>query len=159
MARGRSVDVHLEIRSADPVDADELLAIRRDAIMALAAEYGREAAERWASVARPDRAAKAIATNGVGVAGLGSELVGWVEVGGATIESLYVRPSAARLGVGASLLAYAEQQIRAAGGSVAFLDASPNAEAFYAHRGYGRAGDVKTNNSIPMSKRLGPSTA
>jgi hypothetical protein len=57
----------LKIRSANPTDADELLAIRRDAIMALAEEYGRVAAERWASAAHPDRAAKAIATNSVWV--------------------------------------------------------------------------------------------
>ena len=54
---------NLMIRSANPTDADELLVIRRDAIMALAEEYGRVAAERWATAARPDRAAKAIATD------------------------------------------------------------------------------------------------
>lgn len=32
---------NLKIRSANPMDADELLAIRRDAIMAFALEYGR----------------------------------------------------------------------------------------------------------------------
>ena len=70
------------------------------------------------------------------------------------IESLYVSPAAARLGVGASLLTHAERQIRDAGASIAYLDASPNAEAFYARRGYRRGGEVKANNSIPMSKRL-----
>jgi GNAT superfamily N-acetyltransferase len=99
------VTENLKIRPANPTDADELLAIRQDAIMALAEEYGRVAAERWASAAHPDRAAKAIATNSVWVTELGSEIVGWVEVSGATIESLYVSPTAARLGVGSSLLA------------------------------------------------------
>jgi ribosomal protein S18 acetylase RimI-like enzyme len=144
------------IRSASPTDADELLAIRRDAIGALAEQYGRVAAERWAAAAHPDRAAKAIATNRVWVAGFGSKVVGWVEVGGATIESLYVSPAAAGLGVGSSLLTHAEQEIRDAGGSIAHLDASPNAEAFYTRRGYRRVGEVKSNNSIPMSKRLEP---
>ena len=88
---------NLRIRSANPADADELLAIRRDAIMALAEEYGRVAAERWATAAHPDRAAKAIATNSVWVTEFGSKVVGWVEVSGATIESLYVSPAAARL--------------------------------------------------------------
>lgn len=105
----------LKIRSANPTDADELFAIRRDAIMALAEEYGRVAAERWASAAPPDRAAKAIATNSVWVTECGSMVVGWVEVSGATIESLYVSSAAARRGVGSSLLAHAERQIRAAG--------------------------------------------
>lgn len=142
------------IRAAEPTDAAELSAIRRDAIMALAEEYDREAVERWATSAGPGRAAKAIATNGVWVAERGSRVVGWVEVGGATIASLYVRPAVAGTGVGSSLLTRAERQIRDAGAAVAFLDASPNAEAFYARRGYRRAGDVKANNSIPMSKRL-----
>ena len=145
---------NLRIRSANPADADELLAIRRDAIMALAEEYGRVAAERWATAAHPDRAAKAIATNSVWVTEFGSKVVGWVEVSGATIESLYVSPAAARLGVGSSLLTHAERQIRDAGASIAYLDASPNAEAFYARRGYRRVGEAKANNSIPMSKRL-----
>ena len=61
-------------------------------------------------------------------------------VSGATIESLYVSFAAARRGVGSSLLAHAERQIRDAGASVAYLDASPNAEAFYARRGYRRVG-------------------
>ena len=81
-------------------------------------------------------------------------VVGWVEVSGATIESLYVSSAAARRGVGSSLLAHAERQIHATGASVAYLDASPNAEPFYARRGYKRVGAVKANNSIPMSKRL-----
>ena len=147
---------NLMIRSARPTDADELLAIRRDAIMALAEEYGRVAAERWASAAHPDRAANAIATNSVWVAECGSQVVGWVEVAGAMIVSLYVRPAVARLGVGSSLLTHAERVIHDAGASIAFLDASPNAEAFYARRGYRRVGEVKSNNSIPMSKRLEP---
>jgi putative acetyltransferase len=150
------VTENLRIRSANPTDADELLAIRRDAIMALAEEYGRVAAERWATAAHPGRAAKAIATNSVWVAEFGSKVVGWVELGGATIASLYVSPAAARLGVGSSLLAHAEREIRDAGASIAYLDASPNAEAFYARRGYRRVGEVKANNSIPMSKRLEP---
>ena len=148
---------NLQIRFAHPTDADELLAIRRDAIMALAEEYGHVVAERWASAARPDRAAKAIAANSVWVTEFGSKVVGWVEVCGTTIESLYVRSAAARRGVGSSLLAHAEWQIRNAGGSLAYLEASPNAEAFYARRGYRRVGAVKANNSIPMSKCLDPS--
>lgn len=147
---------NLKIRSANPTEGDELLTIRRDAIMARAEEYGRVAAERWATAAHPDRAAKAIATNRVWVAEFGSKVVGWVEVGGASIESLYVSLAAARLGVGSSLLTHAEREIRDAGASIAYLDASPNAEAFYARRGYRRVGEVKANKSIPMSKRLEP---
>lgn len=124
----------LKIRSANPTDAAELFAIRRDAIMALAEEYGRVAAERWASAAPPDRAAKAIATNSVWVTECGPMVVGWVEVSGATIEGLYVSSAAARRGVGSLLLAHAERQIRATGASVAYLDASPNGTILRAPR-------------------------
>jgi putative acetyltransferase len=148
------VTEELKIRPANRTDAAELFEIRRDAIMALAEEYGRVAAERWATAAHPDRAAKAIATNSVWVAELGSKVVGWVEIGGATIESLYVSPAAARLGVGSSLLTHAERELCDAGASIAYLDASPNAEAFYARRGYRRAGEIKANSPIPMIKRL-----
>ena len=106
------------------------------------------------TAAHPDRAAQGDCYNSVWVTELGSKVVGWVEVSGATIESLYVSPAAARLGVGSSLLARAEQHIRDAGASLAYLDASPNAEAFYAHRGYRRVGEARANNSIRMSKRL-----
>ena len=150
------VTENFRIRSASPTDAEELLAIRRDAILALAEEHSRGAAERWATAAPPDRAARAIAINSVWVTEFGSQVVGWVEVSGATIERLYVSPAAARLGIGSSLLSHAERQIRDAGASIACLDASPNAEAFYARRGYRRAGEVKANHSIPMSKRLDP---
>ena len=151
---------NFEIRAAVPADADGLLAIRRDAIMALALEYGHDPAERWATAAPPDRATQAIAANRVSLAAFGSKkLVGWIEVSGPTIESLYVTPTAARQGVGSSLLTYAERQIRNAGAPVAYLDASPNAEAFYARRGYKRSGEIKANNAIPMSKRLDPSAA
>lgn len=143
-----------KIRSANSTDADDLLAIRRDAIMALAEEYGHAKVERWASGAPPDRATKAIATNSVWLTECGSTVVGWVEVCGATIESLYVSSAAARRGVGSSLLAHAERQIRATGAPVAYLDASPNAAPFYARRGYEWVGAIKGNNSIPMSKRL-----
>src|SRR4029434_67799 len=103
---GNVMTENLKIRSANPTDADELLTIRRDAIMALAEEYGRVAAERWASAAHPDRAAKAIATNSVWVTEFGSKVVGWVEVSGATIESLYVSSAAARRGVGSALFGH-----------------------------------------------------
>jgi putative acetyltransferase len=147
---------NLMIRSATPTDADELLAIRRDAIMALAEEYGRVAAEGWATAAHPDRAANAIATNSVWVAEFGSQVVGWVEVAGATVVSLYVSPAAARLGVGSSLLTHAEREIRDAGASIACLDASPNAEAFYASRlQTGRRGQVEQFNSHEQTARTG----
>lgn len=146
----------IRLRTATAADASAMLAIRHDAIMALAEEYGREEAERWITSARPDRADRAILTHLVWVAEVDGVAVGWVEVNGATVEGLYVSPTAARTGVGSVLLAHAERHIRETGGSVAYLDASPNAEAFYARRGYRRAGEIKANNSRPMSKPLAP---
>ena len=117
--------------------------------MALAEEYGHVAAEQWATAADPDRAAGAIATNSVWVTECGSKVVGWVEVSDAKIESLYVSPAAARSGVGSSLLTHAERQIRDAEACIAYLDASPNAEAFYTRRGYRRIGEARRTGQIP----------
>lgn len=138
------------------MDADELLAVRRDAILALSEEYGRAAAEGWAYAAHAtrSRAVDAVVANRVWVAESGSDLVGWVEVNGATIESLYVRSSAWSQGIGSTLLMQAERHIRCEGGALAYLDASPNAEEFYGRRGYRRIGELKSNRSVPMAKPL-----
>ncbi|MBY0278567.1 GNAT family N-acetyltransferase [Candidatus Binatia bacterium] len=101
---------NLKIRPAAPSDADEILAIRRDAILSLADGYGRDAAERWANAAAPDRATRAIGSNAVWVAELDAKIAGWVEVSGATIESLYVAPVAMGQGIGSTLLAQASSR-------------------------------------------------
>ncbi len=144
------------IRRAGPPDADDLLAVRRDAIMGLSDEYGFAEADRWASArhATQERAVESIAVNHVWVAESAAAVVGWVEVCGATVESLYVRSSAACGGIGSCLLDRAERHIHDGGASSANLEASPNALQFYAQRGYLVTGAPTPNNATPMTKSL-----
>ena len=146
----------IEIRIASASDAQTLLAVRRDAIMALAMDYGLAEAERWANAphASLERASTSIATNHVWVAESAAEIVGWVELNGKTIESLYVRSAEGRHGVGTALMNHAENHAHAAGVGVAYLEASPNAEGFYGHRGYTPCGARTANNALPMEKAL-----
>jgi GNAT superfamily N-acetyltransferase len=144
------------VRRAGPADADDLLAVRRDAIMGLSDKYGFAEADRWASAqhATRERAVESIAVNHVWVAESAAAVIGWVEVHGATIESLYVRSSAARGGIGSCLLEYGERHIHDGGASSANLEASPNALQFYAQRGYLATGEPTPNNATPMTKSL-----
>ena len=144
------------IRRAGPADADDLLAVRHDAIMGLSDEYGFAEADRWASAghATRERAVESATVNHVWVAESAAAVIGWVEVRGATVESLYVRSSAARGGVGSCLLERAERQIHDGGASSANLEASPNAVQFYTQRGYLATGEPTSNNATPMTKSL-----
>jgi putative acetyltransferase len=145
----------LSLRPARAADAAALTAIRRDAILGLAArELGVERAAAWADAAPEDRAARAIAASEVWIAERSGPPIGWVEVAENRIESLYVRPEEAGAGAGSALLARAEARIRSEGHSDARLYASPNAEVFYARRGYERVEGVGANGQHPMRKTL-----
>jgi GNAT superfamily N-acetyltransferase len=124
--------------------------------MGLSEKCGFAEADRWASArhATRARAVESIAVNYVWVAESAAAVIGWVEVRGATVESLYVRSSAARGGVGSCLLERAERHIHGAGASSANLEASPNALQFYAQRGYLATGKPTINNATPMTKSL-----
>lgn len=142
----------LHIRSAIPSDAQKLFAIRWDAIMSLADEFGHAATKHWANSADPDLVALAIARNSVWVAESASSVVGWIEVKEAKVKRLYVDSSASRSGVGSSLMAQAESEIQSRGATAVHLDASPNAVSFYSRLGYKVAGDPKPDSSVPMVK-------
>ncbi|WP_019505463.1 GNAT family N-acetyltransferase [Pleurocapsa sp. PCC 7319] len=147
------VGTHI-IRPAYFHDADTLLEIRREAILALIGVFSEVSkVERWANSAGPDRTETAIANHIVWVAESQSNLVGWVEVNAETIEALYVRPTAWKAGIGSSLLSHAEKFIQDSGFSSVLLNASPNAEVFYRHRGY-MGSEPLADSSIPMEKQF-----
>jgi GNAT superfamily N-acetyltransferase len=146
----------LAIRRARADEAQTLTAIRREAILRLAAaQMGDAGAAAWASSAPPDRVARAIAGSEVWVADRSGDPVGWVEIERNRIEGLYVRPGGAQRGIGSALLGHAEGRIRSAGHVEARLDASPNAETFYARRGYERLAERDADDRQPMRKALG----
>ena len=58
------------------------------------------------------------------------------------LEHLWVSPQLTRRGIGRALLAHAARTARAGGASAIFIDADPNAEAFYLACGAARVGSV-----------------
>src|SRR4051794_31629162 len=144
----------MQIRRANPTDAETLATIRRRAIRALAVpSISAEEAEKWARQVAAHRFTRAIQDHEVWVA-VESVVIGWVEVDKNCIAGLYVSPTHARKGVGASLLAHAENSIRSSGCTAVYLDASRNALDFYLRRGYLRAGLPLANGEHPLRKAL-----
>jgi GNAT superfamily N-acetyltransferase len=126
--------------------------------MGLAQEYGRAEAENWANAphANSARVAHAIEVNRVWVAESERDILGWIEVCGSTVQSLYVRESASGTGIGTRLMERGERCIAESGHRSADLEASPNAERFYRNRGYVPVGNPTSNGAIPMEKLLAP---
>jgi putative acetyltransferase len=145
----------LMLRPAEEADRDVLEVIRRDAILALAiSAMSDRRAQDWADSADEQRVLRAIHEHEVWVAQKANCTVGWVEVVKDRVEGLYVRPKLAKEGIGSALMRHAEECIRSAGFRVAALDASPNAEPFYLHRGYEPRAARSEDTGLPMHKRL-----
>ena len=66
---------------------------------------------------------------------------GFVEVDGHEVSKLFIRGSGARQGIGRLLLEKALQQIRDAGHSRAYLEATLTAEKFYQQLGFRKIGE------------------
>ena len=143
------------LRLAIDADAHGLAAIRRDAILTLAAaKYGSDRARRWAESSGDERVQRAIEQNEVWVAEDRNVAVAWVEIDRDRIEGIYVHPDVAGTGVGSALLLHAEDLIRSAGHAAVALDASWNAERFYLRRGYRAQAETRGDSGLPMVKPL-----
>jgi GNAT superfamily N-acetyltransferase len=112
-----------------------------------------EQAEEWASRPAADRVARAIRNHDVWVAVEGAA-IGWVEVDRDRVAALYVSPSSTRRGVGSALLARAEASIQNSGYTMARLESSPNALAFYLQRGYLPCSPPDADGAWPLRKDL-----
>lgn len=83
----------MEMRRAEPADADALASIRRRAILVLAVPaVSKEQAEGWAARAAPDRVARAIREHHVWVP-VEEAVIGWAEVDRCRVAALHVSPS------------------------------------------------------------------
>ena len=146
----------MEIRRAEPADAEALASIRRRAILALAVPaMSKEQAEGWAARAAPDRVARAIREHDLWVAAE-EAVIGWVEVDRCRVAALYVSPSHSRRGIGSALLTFAETFIRLSGYPTARLESSENALDYYVRRGYVRCGPADSDGAWPLRKDLAP---
>lgn len=133
------------IRAGTPADAAAIWRVHRRAILELGRQfYTRAEVESWAHGLVAERYAKAM-TEGkeafyVAVDRPGT-VFGFCSFSGDEIRGLYVDPGMTRCGAGAALLGRAEADLRAAGRTRIWLQASLAGEPFYAAMGYA-AGDA-----------------
>jgi putative acetyltransferase len=131
-------------------DAPVLAAIFVAAIEELTGEdYSETQQQAWAGVADDEEQfGKRLASELTLIATLQNSPVGFASLKGADhIEMLYVHPSAAGQGVGSMLCEALEKLAGARGAKSLTVDASDNAQIFFAKRGY----VAKQRNSVTVN--------
>lgn len=135
------------VRTADPSDAAEILAVKQAAIEELAAtEYTPEELAAWApddrAVADYESAIEADAFE-VLVAEIQNQIAGYgvLNAAEASIDGLFVRPFWSRSGVATRLLSQLEMSAALAGCETLSAVVSLNAVPFYRQAGYRRRED------------------
>jgi GNAT superfamily N-acetyltransferase len=118
---------------------DAIFRVHGDSIRALCRErYGPREIAAWIAF-RPREAYRlALASRDLFVAEWQGEIVGFGQLDArrGEIEACYVAPEAVASGIGSALLARMEDEARRRGHTVVRLNATLNAEPFYARMGY-----------------------
>src|SRR6201996_7693543 len=133
-----------------PADVPVLAAIFVAAIEELTGEdYSEAQQEAWASAADDEeRFGKRLAGELTLIATLQNSPVGFSSLKGADhIDMLYVHPSAVGQGVGAMLCDALEKLAGARGAKNLTVDASDNAQGFFAKRGY----EARQRNTVSLN--------
>lgn len=133
------------IRPAGASDVDGIWRVHNESIRALCRErYGAREIAAWIAFRPPEAYRAALASRTLFVCEWGEEIVGFGQFDPARgeIEACYVAPDAVGRGVGSDLIARMEEQARATGHAVVRLNATLNAESFYARLGYRRLGSA-----------------
>jgi len=134
-------------------DASRLHHIRRQAILQIAPPSMAAAeAEAWAATLTRVGMDRKLRELEIWVAELGGTVAGWGAIRDNVLEGLYTAPELAGQGIGAGLLGRLEGLMRERGFSSVYLEASPNARAFYLRRGYRAAGPQTPQGAWPMVK-------
>lgn len=129
----------LSIRRAQASDAEALWALHMASIRTLGAcHYSAAQIEAWCGDRSPASYLAPIATRLVLLAEEDQVACGFgqLDPSAQVIEAVYVGPGAARKGVGSALLRHLELHALSLSVSQITLDASLNAQAFYAAQGY-----------------------
>jgi len=133
-----------------PADTPVLAAIFAAAIEGLTGDdYGEAQQEAWAAIADDEDAfGKKLASELTLIATLQSAPVGFASLKGKDhIDMLYVHPGAAGQGVASMLLDALEKLAGSRGAKSLTVDASDNAQVFFAKRGY----VAKQRNSVTVN--------
>jgi putative acetyltransferase len=138
------------LRPVLPADTPVLAAIFAAAIEELTGDdYSEAQQEAWAAVADDEDAfGKKLAGGLTLIATLQSAPVGFASLKGKDhIDMLYVHPGAAGQGIASMLLDALERLAGSRGAKSLYVDASDNAQAFFAKRGY----VAKQRNSVTVN--------
>ena len=153
-----------QVRPAGASDADGIWRVHNESIRALCrGHYGEREIAAWIAFRPPEAYRSALASRTLFVAEREGEIVGFGQFDPARgeIEACYVSPDAVHRGVGSDLVLRMEDEARAKGHEVVRLNATLNAETFYARLGYRRlgpaihrVGDEVELDCIRMEKEL-----
>jgi GNAT superfamily N-acetyltransferase len=125
----------------DPGGRREHFQTHKDSVERLCtADYSAEQIAMWLDGRSPQTYREAIVGGNVWLA-QNDGIQGFVEVDGHEVSKLFIRGSGARQGIGRLLLEKALQQIRDAGHSRAYLEATLTAEKFYQQFGFRKIGE------------------
>ena len=162
----------IEMRQADPGDAEAILAAHLDSIRSIGPRfYGREIVDAWSAGLTPDVYVNAMRAGEVFFVAIGVIAGEAAVLGFATHRvddaqdgtSVYVRGVAARRGLGTKLLRIAEDHARGRGATMINIQASLAGVPFYRASGFEELGRgealLMTGQSMPcvfMRKLLQP---
>lgn len=127
------------MRPARESDVEAIYRVHTESIRALCRErYGEREVAAWIAFRPPESYQLAFASRELFVAEWQGVVVGFGQLDArrGEIEACYVAPDAVRSGVGAALLTRMEEEARRHGHAVVHLNATLNAELFYARMGY-----------------------
>lgn len=131
----------LTLRPARPGDGPAVFDVTRRSVAGLArTHYSAEQIDGWMGERTPATYEEAIAGGRMVVAERGGAVVGFVDAAPGEVTRLFVLPEAAGTGLGKRLLAIGIEHARAGHAGPLRLEATRNAEAFYAKHGFRRVG-------------------
>jgi GNAT superfamily N-acetyltransferase len=153
------------IRAAADTDLDAIWRVHRTAILhTCATHYGTDVITAWVERLKPESYRGVVQRLVVVIAEDEAEAIGFgqLDVAAGEIQAVYVLPAAQGRGVGAALLAHLEQVALSRGLGRVSLQATLNAESFYAAHGWHATGrDVRkitqqvALSCVSMEKTLG----
>jgi len=138
------------LRPLLPADAPRLVALFRESVETLAADfYDEEQRAAWAASAEDETAFAAKLARALTIVALvEKEIAGFATLEkNQTIEMLYIHPDFARQGVGSTLLDAVEKLAAARGMATLEVEASDAARDFFARRGFA----AQSRNTVELN--------